>query len=595
MISTETRPRSGSAREGQVDVREDEDQGLKLGEIVELLVAAGYFRARIKGLSPFDKVVGGMTWCIETCNFDLDVDLLFHENLTIGQKIALTEKIVRVVRLMSCPHRLEPHQIQGLDAIHIFPIIQWLVKKALETREEFGDETRQLSLLEYRRHTVDPRQERLLSSLPTATKALASIQSAYGPKRRWRRKAGATVGEPESVRVQTTLLEYGQQHYLGVAAEAKRGGQDETDGDRNEVAEVEKLMKTLDVAEVTEGRLSAQHVGSIVSSRVQEIAETSQHYSQLHQQITEEVLGDTASSQTRLLATLEAQRVALSSQLNTSKAEQAKVATRVEAAQARMKEVHEERLRLDQESSSLGVVDSPENKKILVQLSQLVEENEAAKKKEAEFKDTCRKESERMKKEISQLETHLAEAEATDEVSQRCAVEREKYARMRRQLAKKTRQVETLRRYIDDVPGRAELSQYQRRFIELYNQIAATHRETQQFYNMYNTLADTKSYMEKELSLLNSILDNMAMALGSSANMDEYLQQLETILEGIRQNKMKLERRGGEERLHRSSLSEELSRLQELNRQYARTVHALGQEITRNEMLQHKLLARTAQ
>jgi len=33
------------------------------------------------------QVVGGMTWCIETCNFDVDVDLLFQENLTIGQKM----------------------------------------------------------------------------------------------------------------------------------------------------------------------------------------------------------------------------------------------------------------------------------------------------------------------------------------------------------------------------------------------------------------------------------------------------------------------------------------------------------------------------
>lgn len=31
---------------------------MKLNEILELLVAAGYFRARIKGLSPFDKVGG---------------------------------------------------------------------------------------------------------------------------------------------------------------------------------------------------------------------------------------------------------------------------------------------------------------------------------------------------------------------------------------------------------------------------------------------------------------------------------------------------------------------------------------------------------
>lgn len=71
----------------QVEVREDEEQSVKLQEIIDLLVAAGYFRARIKGLSPFDKVVGGMTWCIESCTVDIDVNLLFLENSTIGQKM----------------------------------------------------------------------------------------------------------------------------------------------------------------------------------------------------------------------------------------------------------------------------------------------------------------------------------------------------------------------------------------------------------------------------------------------------------------------------------------------------------------------------
>lgn len=33
------------------------------------------------------QVVGGMTWCITTCNIDIDVDLLFQENSTIGQKM----------------------------------------------------------------------------------------------------------------------------------------------------------------------------------------------------------------------------------------------------------------------------------------------------------------------------------------------------------------------------------------------------------------------------------------------------------------------------------------------------------------------------
>lgn len=40
----------------QVDIREDEEQDVKLKESIDLLLAAGYFRARIKGLSSFDKV-----------------------------------------------------------------------------------------------------------------------------------------------------------------------------------------------------------------------------------------------------------------------------------------------------------------------------------------------------------------------------------------------------------------------------------------------------------------------------------------------------------------------------------------------------------
>jgi len=40
----------------QAESREDEEQNVKLNETIDLLLAAGYFRARIKGLSPFDKV-----------------------------------------------------------------------------------------------------------------------------------------------------------------------------------------------------------------------------------------------------------------------------------------------------------------------------------------------------------------------------------------------------------------------------------------------------------------------------------------------------------------------------------------------------------
>lgn len=50
-----------------------------------------------------------------------------------------------------------------------------------------------------------------------------------------------------------------------------------------------------------------------------------------------------------------------------------------------------------------------------------------------------------------------------------------------------------------------------------------------------------------------------------------------------------LQKRQAEERSHRNTLSDELARLQELNRQYAKTVHHLGQEIKKNEILHQKV------
>lgn len=48
--------------------------------------------------------------------------------------------------------------------------------------------------------------------------------------------------------------------------------------------------------------------------------------------------------------------------------------------------------------------------------------------------------------------------------------EREHVQKLRLLLAKRTRSIAALQRQLDEVPGRAELAQYQRRFLELYNQ-----------------------------------------------------------------------------------------------------------------------------
>ena len=51
----------------------------------QMLLAAGYFRARIPKLHPFDKMLGGLAWCIISSNVEVDVDLHFDEDMTLGE------------------------------------------------------------------------------------------------------------------------------------------------------------------------------------------------------------------------------------------------------------------------------------------------------------------------------------------------------------------------------------------------------------------------------------------------------------------------------------------------------------------------------
>lgn len=147
------------------------------------------------------------------------------------------------------------------------------------------------------------------------------------------------------------------------------------------------------------------------------------------------------------------------------------------------------------------------DKKLLDRVKGLVEKNEKLKQEETQFKEKCRQEAARLQAEIEKAEQiePIADIEVTEN---KLAHEQEKLQNLRLQLAKQNRAILAVQKQLDNIPDRTELAQYQRRFIELYNQVSATHKETKQFYGLYNTLDDTKLYLSKELTLLNSIYEN---------------------------------------------------------------------------------------
>ncbi|XP_071773274.1 coiled-coil domain-containing protein 93 isoform X2 [Centroberyx gerrardi] len=606
----------------QVETREDEEQSVKLAEILELLLAAGYFRARIKGLSPFDKVVGGMTWCITTCNFDIDVDLLFQENSTIGQKIALTEKIVSVLPKMKCPHRLEPHQIQGLDFIHIFPVIQWLVKRAIETREEMGDYVRAYSVSQFQKTHSFPEDEEFLQRKDKAVGAVLDLSEVYKPQRKYRRQTEAGELLDEESRVHSTLLEYGRRY--GFSKQSKQdkaderkaslaGGSQATPTGMTEVSEeedlqaaeemrIKTLMTNMAAMATEEGKLTASAVGQIVGLQSEEIKQIASEYAEKQSELSAEDRPERygpLQQHRRTVASLNKQIQQKTKQLEELQAKHTEVKTGCEEAKRKLTEATERSEKVEKELRSLEEVESQTDSSLLEKLRALVGMNENLKHQEQEFRTHCREEMARLQQNIEDLK--MASGDNTEEEKERNQLidkqyntDREKLQKIRLLMARRNREIAILQRKIDEVPSRAELTQYQKRFIELYGQVSATHKETKQFFTLYNTLDDKKVYLEKEVNLLNSIHDNFQQAMSSSGAKEQFLRQMEQIVEGIKQSRIKMEKKKQENKMRRDQLNDEYLELLDKQRLYFKTVKDFKEECRKNEMLLSKLRAKGA-
>ncbi|XP_004626422.2 coiled-coil domain-containing protein 93 isoform X2 [Octodon degus] len=615
----------------EVETREDEEQNVKLTEILELLVAAGYFRARIKGLSPFDKVVGGMTWCITTCTFDIDVDLLFQENSTIGQKIALSEKIVSVLPRMKCPHQLEPHQIQGMDFIHIFPVVQWLVKRAIETKEEMGDYIRSYSISQFQKNYSLPEDDDFVKRKDKAIKTVVNLSDVYKPRRKYKRQQGAEELLDEESRIHATLLEYGRRYGFsrqnkiekaedkktlpaGLSTTEKADVHEEEELQAAEEQRIQSLMTKMTAMANEESRLTASSVGQIVglcSAEIKQIvSEYAEKQSELSAEESPEKLG-TSQLHRRKIISLNKQILQKTKHLEELQANHTNLQARYNERKKMLTELKSHSEKLDKQQAALEKIESKADPSILQNLRALVAMNENLKSQEQEFKAHCREEMTRLQQEIESLKAERAPDEKTlsnggpdgvltsvmthnEDLDRRYNMEKEKLYKIRLLQARRNREIAILHRKIDEVPSRAELIQYQKRFIELYRQISAVHKETKQFFTLYNTLDDKKVYLEKEISLLNSIHENFSQAMASSAARDQFLRQMEQIVEGIKQSRMKMEKKKQENKMRRDQLNDQYLELLEKQRLYFKTVKEFKEEGRKNEVLLSKMKAKAS-
>lgn len=666
-------------------------QRKKYEEIIELLLGAGYFRARINTLSEFDKVVGGLCWLITSSGADVDVDILFQENSTIGQRIPLSEAIVKTLRKMNCPAQIQPHQIQGgvagTDFPALFPVIVWLVKKFFETRELREQQLRSFAVLQFSKNYQFPTE----SDKFTTSDSFNDILKRNKAVRQYKRAAGKR--ESEETRVHSCLMEYGELFGFngggsnkGAASSSGSGSSAANASDMIAIESSEatgkmmvKLMAfdataTADGAAVgSDDKFTAGQRGGGSSSMAsafdkrlaqaqKDAAQEEQAQAETKQRLAEEMRQNMTSGDSSLgengaptvSGSLVSGLVGLSSEEMSSAAaaytaemednrrkgglggsasaagsgkigpqaahkrhmavllkDQAELEIKVVEVEsdeadvlARLALLTEEKdgtqeytLKLqDMLTQQEELERQAKQQKELVLLRDLVALNESYKGQEAAFKASCKAQMADLQAKTKEVEASTAaEGGADDESRKLREIEEmhgkvlEKYNRLRQLLAGANLEVATSARIIDDVPTRTELIQYERRFVELYQQISWKLEETRKYYALYNTLETTLSFLQKEAKLLNAISDNFDNAMMNANSKTEYLTQISNIVNGVDESLRKQESLSQQKEAKLDQMKVTHQNLVDEQRRYFKAVKDFQEECTKNEWLTGKL------
>ncbi|CAF1171491.1 unnamed protein product [Didymodactylos carnosus] len=391
------------------EVRDDPEQKNKCDETMELLLAAGYFRVRIKGLSEFDKIVGGLAWCIQACNFAVDIDVLYQENSILRQKIALTERIVLVLSQMKCPFNIEPHQIQGLDFIHIYPIVQWLVKRVFDRRAEVGDFTRAYALNQYEKQFLDKNNIVQVNEKKPLTENVEMIRMRYRPKRRYRyleTKKKKYTRDERKRRVHSTLLEFGQMHQLLLSDNSTSSSTTNENQQNDTKSTVDAMMKNM-AGEKT--KITTQKVNTLVSKEQNNLIRLLEEYEEKEAALLQEAATSETGQQQLLIRTLTNQLNKQKEKINNSKtqlneAQEKKQLTFDEAKEALIKQQREQiESEIEQLEKDAQNIDPESLKRVQI----LMGEYESLKKQETEKKNKYKAEKVQLEQEISKLEARL--------------------------------------------------------------------------------------------------------------------------------------------------------------------------------------------
>eukprot|EP01029_Cantina_marsupialis_P013693 TRINITY_DN303382_c0_g1_i1.p1 TRINITY_DN303382_c0_g1~~TRINITY_DN303382_c0_g1_i1.p1 ORF type:complete len:815 (-),score=315.34 TRINITY_DN303382_c0_g1_i1:174-2582(-) len=634
---------SQDKRADQTSSSEIQEQEKHLKKLIDLLIVAGYFRARVNALTPFDKVVGGLCWCIISSGISVDVDIFYDDELPLGHKIKLCENICKVLRRMRCPFPLLPNQIRGYgrggfgaDYAAIAPVIQWLITKVIEARKNTGDFVRQGSIKQYQKKyswdvkKTDP-SEMLIRGVKEAN-----------PKRQFKRSAALWEQDLSvDALVQSCLLEFGETVEKRKSNHSSDEPQQQLDEQDEKLlkeayselganvqpsqSEFEQQMSRMQKAAAEEEELALKAAAKRQKKILTHMSEGGNVTSMSGAKVVGLVEGDAIREQEESYARAserakaEVDRVMQGTRLGLiaqHKRECGVLQTQIEELQGMLSVLTEKKddlnKRIDEENEGVKIIESEivatkaalekiqryessgkaseDDVKKVKTLKSLITKNDELKQESIDFKKSCRENRDILQDKIKEL------TENFEKSSTKFAGIKETHAkfvhtrdRLLSLLSKKRRRFAMLCRVADDIPTRGELIQYERRLGELHGELGQKLDENRIHVSTYNTLHEKFNLLKQQDDLLVRVAEFAPKGVKVKSNRQALVKNLTTYIERLKSNLS--EQAGLREQVfsERSKQELEFQSLQEKNRSYIKAVRDFQEACDLNVQLLKEL------
>ncbi|CAL6444512.1 unnamed protein product [Bathycoccus prasinos] len=544
------------------NVLEEDQEERTLEDVFDLLSIGSHFQwtnesNNAKKNTRFDHLLFGFVFLLQRCRWDVGMKIKKskikrgkeeEKTMTMGEKLKLCEEVERGIGELGCPLPLRAHQICGLDSEKVFPVVQWLTKRAMVLagekvvvkEEEEGEWERGGggSLFgKTRRQSGRIRRSRLQSLLlrESVTK---------NNTRTFRRAAESNVNrelerEGEEKIRNGCLMEFGHRvngksrlydargggssmmatRAAAAAAVAKNRGEEKKDG----------FGSTTMTAEEEDAVLSEEELAQREEAKLKRMLS---EYLVKNDENDENASNVSSNSVAELLVKMKGWEIAkamnaLGDDFDTSGGGNVNGASMSFAGLSEMDEAEletkqakdaYENARKENETIIAKRVEleksvtDPAQKQLVDALANMARRRASLKKEEASFRKTCKKELKVLKAKVTSIEEEreqTGELAKIAETSAQYAKEKEKRDKRVNELAKRSKKNAILSRRLDDVPHSAELAQYETRFRELKNAVTRKLRETKRQFALYNSLAKRSEHAAKEISLLTSVKEQL--------------------------------------------------------------------------------------